>query len=398
MSHARVVSPGEHAPARPLPSGWLAASGGPDWLWPRIARAGALALRPSRWGLAFMLLVATLLAIRATELATGEPGPARAFVAAAADALLGPAPADAAGLPLLGARLWALCFEAPATVLREYWLSGPLLLLVLGVLWSLLGGAICRSAACEFAQGVVLDWPAAAGFAGSRAGALVGAVIAPPLLLLVLAALMGLGGWALLNWPVVNVLGALLFGLFLLAGAVGAAGLIVYVLGAPLLVPAIACEGSDSIDAIQRSAAYVTGRPLRLVWYALVAAGVGILLGFTAGVVAHGTVSFARHGATLLTGDGAAALFIPGAAADGSAGVAARIIAFWLGLPGLAAAALLVSYWFCACTVIYLLLRQANDAQDTSEIWMPGVLEGTMAAAMAVRASETTATAGDEDE
>ena len=37
------------------------------------------------------------------------------------------------------------------------------------------------------------------------------------------------------------------------------------------------------------------------------------------------------------------------------------------------------SYYSCATTVLYFLMRKATDDQDLEEIWQPGLIEGTMA-------------------
>jgi hypothetical protein len=36
-----------------------------------------------------------------------------------------------------------------------------------------------------------------------------------------------------------------------------------------------------------------------------------------------------------------------------------------------------VSFWFSSGTVLYLLMRQVCDGQDTGELWTPGLIAGT---------------------
>jgi hypothetical protein len=44
-----------------------------------------------------------------------------------------------------------------------------------------------------------------------------------------------------------------------------------------------------------------------------------------------------------------------------------------------------VSVYFVAGVIIYLLMRQLCDGQDQHELWVPGMVEGTMAPGAAAR-------------
>ena len=88
-----------------------------------------------------------------------------------------------------------------------------------------------------------------------------------PLLLTGLVLLVILMLAVLLLVPVLDVLGGLLYGLALAFGFLAAFLLIGYTIGSPLLVPAVACENGDGLDAMQRTYAYVVTRPLHLLFY-----------------------------------------------------------------------------------------------------------------------------------
>ncbi|RMH65632.1 MAG: hypothetical protein D6685_05760 [Bacteroidetes bacterium] len=61
-------------------------------------------------------------------------------------------------------------------------------------------------------------------------------------------------------------------------------------------------------------------------------------------------------------------------------GIQADLIATFRKLPALLLSAYALSLVHCSGTVLYLLIRAANDGQEVSEVWMPGLIEGTQAA------------------
>lgn len=74
-----------------------------------------------------------------------------------------------------------------------------------------------------------------------------------------------------------------------------------------------------------------------------------------------------------------------GAAANADEGpgltrqAALAIIGFWHTLLRGIVAAYVISYVIAASTVIYFLVRKLTDDQDLNEIWLPGIIEGTIA-------------------
>jgi hypothetical protein len=55
----------------------------------------------------------------------------------------------------------------------------------------------------------------------------------------------------------------------------------------------------------------------------------------------------------------------------------------WTLVPFGLLAGFVVSYILCAGTILYLLMRKLADGQEVEEIWMPGMVPGTAAAATA---------------
>jgi hypothetical protein len=194
---------------------------------------------------------------------------------------------------------------------------------------------------------------------------------------------------------VLDVIGAILFGIALVLALIAVLVLVLSVLAAPMLVPAGACEGTDAIDAVQRAIAYAFARPIRLVWYLLVAAIFGAIAITVVWGLAEGADRFARAAAASWTGpSGEAALtgFFPAEATldaegnprelGGTAAAAARILDFWSSVLATVVAAYAVSYFFASGTLIYLFMRQVCDGQHYTELWTPGLVESSLQASM----------------
>ena len=153
------------------------------------------------------------------------------------------------------------------------------------------------------------------------------------------------GGWVV----------ALLWGPALAAGLAAAALVGLAAVGWPLMLSALAVEGTDALDAFSRAFSYVLGRPLRVILHA----AVGLLVGAVA-------VTAAAYAAS------AAAAFTAGLVDPDDAPPAADIVrglwtAAWFALPAAYAAGL---FWTTA-TVSYFLLRYADDAVGCDEIHTP---------------------------
>lgn len=378
-AHPTQADPNESGPlaTRPMTLADLT----DDLLWPRLFRSAPLALRPERLGIAIFVLILIGLLGRALGAVTGGKIESHPTVGETlggiVDSLRSFQPVGA----LLG--FFELILGVPGTVIRDHPWWAALFAVPVALVLAVGGGAISRMAACEFAHSVMISWPKGLGFAISRWISLTMALLAPLLLAAFLVGALTIGGWLLLNWPFVNVVGALLYPLFLIVALLAVLLLVGYVLGHTMLVPAMACEGTDAIDAVQRSYAYVVGRPLRLIVYTLVLALLLAVMTAVLGSIAAWVVSLSQGAATALA-DNAPALFPDGVPREGSWGLARRIIEFWVGIPALLVAAFVLSFVFSGSTVLYLLMRQLNDGQDPSEIWMPGMVGGTMAKATAV--------------
>jgi len=345
-----------------------------ELLWPQLFRALPLALRPERLGIAFFTLV--ILSLLGRIIAPSATTPAMA-TGALFDFVNGvkwhsvQACVSAETMLLLGVT-WSQIAAKP-------WVSAgvgvpAILVLLIGA------GAISRMAACEFGQSVVVPWTRGLAFSISRWASLVGAVAGPLLVVGFLLGVVALGGGALFNWSISAILGALLYPIALILGALAVLLLLGFALGHPLIVPAVACEGTDAIDAAQRSYAYVVGRPLRLVLYLAILLALLVVSASVLEVIVFRTIEVTRGAAASLAGVSASqALDATQEGAEGVWGWVGRIVSFWTLIPRLLVGAFILSYGACGSTILYLLMRKLNDGQDTGEIWMPGLVGGSMA-------------------
>lgn len=383
-----------------------------DLLWPKLFRAFALAARPKRIFLALMILALTYLigvAGRADHLpdralkmwqqeriAQGlsiESPPRRAnFAGFVMRHVTGSLRDMSEGVLELNAGKTRAAVEYLFDeVPRKTWIRYGPLSLMLGVpilvVWTIGGCALCRMTACDFSQGVLIRVYEALRFSLERVGALLVAALGPLALVGMIGLFLALFGWVLLGIPFMQPFGSAVFGGLVAVSVVAIVLLTAYGLGWPMLIPAIACEATDGIDAVQRAFAYVLGQPLRLLLLCLLLLVVGFPLIVILDQLGLAAGTFARWSSLLfVTGEAWDNLRIH----DGQTHpptIAGQVMYAWSEvLPRAIVASYAVSLFFSASTILYLVLRQAHDGQDWGEIWMPGMVEGTMAEALKARA------------
>jgi hypothetical protein len=245
--------------------------------------------------------------------------------------------------------------------------------------WAFFGGAITRIAAVELACEERVGWGAAVRHAGSKwlsycaapllplaGAAFCGAVfVVLPVVLLVF-----LPHW-LLNTNVGVFPAALLWPLFLAVGWVMALLLLGLVFGWPLMWSTISSEGTDSFDALSRSYAYVFGRPLHYLFYALVAAVLGALGWLLVSNFAAGVVWLTYWAASRGAGSEEIQAIIDGSQTLGAVGGAgAWLIRLWAGCVKLLAVGFIYGYFWTASTAVYFLLRRDVDATEMDEVFL----------------------------
>lgn len=291
------------------------------------------------------------------------------------------------------------------------WKHDKLFTLLYGLLFlfvfALGGGALARMAACQLSmrerlgvwQGIefaITNWPR---------------LILTPVMPIIVAVILGvfpvlLG--LLMRVPVLDVLGAIAYGVSLLVGFLLAFILLGYGFGFSLLIPAAATERCEPFDAQQRAYAYVVQRPLHLLGYSLVAL-VGLILGYlVVRIVALAMLNLTADLFDLTAGGhpasanaGHAQLFqlVPGMPQETPVtwhGQAADwIIALWQTIVICLVGSYVFSYFFSATTTIYLLMRRVCDGEEIEQIWRPGLEPGTLAPVATAAPAEA---AGDSDQ
>lgn len=255
-------------------------------------------------------------------------------------------------------------------------LTAGLAVLLLAPILAIGSGAIARSVAVDLAMGTNLGVRESLAFGFRWWRALLGALLIPLVLIAVGIGALKVAGWILLGLPVVNVVGALFYGVFLAIGLLAYVLLIGFMIGQSMLPPAVAVEGTDSVDAIQRVYAYLLGRPGRALIYLSLAAAQGLIaIGIAAWVLNGAAELTSTMAGSFLPAERARSLFEVGMQ-DNAAG---QIISFWSLFVSLILSGILVSWHATAGTLVYLLLRRVCDEQDHREVWMPGVIPGTRA-------------------
>jgi hypothetical protein len=301
-----------------------------------------------------------------------------------------------------------LLIRTPRILWRDHKWFAAIFGLFTMIVFAIGGGAIARMTAQQAATQQRLSVREALDFSMPRWVHALAAQALPLILALLLAAVIALMG-VLMAAPALDVLGALLYGFAIILGLLIAFLLIGYILGHPMIVPAVAVENCGGADAMQRAYAYVVTRPIHLIWYWLIAL-IGVAIGFLvvsiiAGLALNLTAdlygTLVSNPAIPHTGDlFALTLHNPsGTPLAWHERWASAIIGFWETLVICLVAAYVISAYFSAGAVGYLLMRRAADGQAIEDIWQPGFAPGTMTPINAPDAGEaitpqTGATAG----
>jgi len=251
-------------------------------------------------------------------------------------------------------------FAAQITLMESGWLTGLVAVLAL-LLLSVGLGAIARSTALTLGSGRTVSVREAMAFALSRVRLLTVAVLVPAFLIVVLLFLAMLFRWVFFSADFMQPIGATLFFVPLLIGFAAAVLLLVSLAGHSMFAPAVVVENTDGIDAVQRSWGYIVARPIRFAFYA------GVALLVFAG--AYWLFQLAcRWGIDL------GMVAVPQEVQQEmirDSSYASDAIGFWVQVLWLLFIGWVISFYGCASTIVYLLMRLACDEQDVSVIWMP---------------------------
>lgn len=278
--------------------------------------------------------------------------------------------------------LWVLGFF---WALRYHPFYSVIFLTIATAITTIVGGAITRCAALEFAQGEKPGLTEAIRFGWKKFAGLLTAPAISIGLILFFGGLILLGGLAG-NIPVVGEIIIALFVPFaIVIGVITTLALIGTAGGLGLMFPAIAYEGSNGLDSISRSMAYVFGMPVRLFFYYLVATIYGafcylfvrcfafLFLIITYTLLETGVFNDAMGSSrleaiwmkpgffTLLRIDPELSLTL-------SQTISSVIIHFSVMVVIGLLMAFVISFYFSACTIIYALMRKRVDDTEITRV------------------------------
>ncbi|MFG0244581.1 MAG: hypothetical protein ACF8MF_00835 [Phycisphaerales bacterium JB052] len=346
-----------------------------ELIWPRVLRAPALALSPNRMLSGCVAVFLVSLVLRLYDLLRGAPNDDSLNTSRAISISLGQIGDQTLdGITSLNPVAFSSAATSTATLVRDSVMHNPLLSILLGIpmvaIIALAGGAIARSAAFEFAQGRFASREETLYFTLQRARQFVTAVLGPVAFSILVLMLIALGG-LLLSVPIVDILGAVLYGIGLAMGIIATVVLMLHVIAIPMIIPALAIEGTDAFDAIQRSYAYVVGRPLRYLTYIVLLTLLGVLAVTIFALVARQSVEWTNWAATFLANDATDRALTGSGELGATKKLAHSTIAFWRSIIDIIVAGYIVSIFFTSASLLYLSVRRICDGQGVSEIWEP---------------------------
>jgi hypothetical protein len=257
-------------------------------------------------------------------------------------------------------------------------------LLIALVVWTLLGGAISRIAAVQFATDQQISVASAIWYAATRwHDYLTGPLLASTGILGLSLLAAGIG--ALARIPGAGpALVAVLWGLSVLIGILLAVMLFGLALGWPTMFVTISVDGTDGFDGFSRAYNYLLERPVTLLWCVFVAAVHGVvmttLLWFAAQVVLYLTawgvswgsgsdnLAMLFHGFAIPVGLRPFANDAVTAPAGGSTGQI--ILGAWINLFLVLLHGFVHSYFWSAATIVYFLLRQQVDGNELDQVYL----------------------------
>ncbi len=371
--------------------------------WSRLLVAGRLAIAPSRVLTAFFLLIMLGAIIRVPDLLSVAQSTVESAVPRESPSDLVAARADLMQQQLQDHRYPAAArtlVVTPIALVRAHPLASLAMLLPVCILWGWLGGCIARGASVEFASGVRQSWSRSMGQALSRWHSLAMVTFGPLLLAGVLLALVPPFGW-LLDVRFAQYAAGALYIIPLLIAFVGTGLIVLVIVSLPMLVSGVMSEGGEALEACQRAFAYVLAQPLRLLCAMLAMGVVGLLLFALFAVLTQLALNTSGYLTTLWVSDTARDVLHSQAISGREPALAepaqslrttGLLVGFWSKVAAMIAPSVLISFVFCAGSVLYLSMRQAVDGQHPRDVWDP-----TQSARLLLPAT-TDADAASEDE
>jgi hypothetical protein len=267
--------------------------------------------------------------------------------------------------------------------------------------WAFFGGAITRMAAVQLTRKEKIGMSEALRFAWARYASFFSAPLFPLLFVSFILVLLMLYGFLHLIPVVGDILVDGVGWPLVILGGIVMAVILVGLVGWPLMYATISVEGSDSFDALSRSYSYVYQCPWHYLWNCVVAIAYGAALVFFVGFMGSFMVYLGKWGVSQTPGvqyfdRDPAYLFVyapesfgwralllegspyadPALAADALESMkwynklGAIMVSAWVYAAFLIVVGFAYSYFWCASTIIYLLMRRQVDDTDLDEIYL----------------------------
>jgi len=340
-------------------------------LWPTLLKAPAMAFSPPRWLLGIMTAFVIVL-VSATHNAAFNATPAQ-DTPVQTEVLIGFQPILDALMSLNPSRIINTLTTAVQYhidhISQSPWNSFALfipILLVMGIF----GHAISRSASIEYAHGRQTDAVGALSSALIAIRQIALTTVGPLIACALLATLVMLIGLTL-GLPVVNIIGSVLYLIGLVLSVLIVCILTLHLLTLPLSISALAIEGTDGFDALQRAYAYLIARPIRIALYTLILIILGTTITTIVGTLAGWSINIADSLVSTLTNDAGRRVISGSTDMAATEPIAHRIISLAKSALELIVAGYVMSLIFCSSTMAYLCTRRICDGQDITEVWDP---------------------------
>ena len=235
--------------------------------------------------------------------------------------------------------------------------------------WAFFAGAITRIASVQLGREERVDLRGAVSYASRQYG---WSFVAPlfPLFGVFLASL----PLILLGFVMRADIGMIAAGAVWILALVGGLVMTILLLGLlagwPLMWPTISSEEhGDAFEAFSRSFSYVFQRPLQYLFYLFVAAAIGCLGWLLVSNVAEAVIELTYYATSWGASNGRVELVAFGEY-TGTLNIGVGLIRLFNGFVRLIAMAFNFSFFFCATTAIYLVLRREVDKTDFDEVFV----------------------------
>lgn len=273
------------------------------------------------------------------------------------------------------------------------------------IVWGLMGGAISRSAAVEFARDQSTHFWGALKFSAIRFLSYLSAPLLPLAGIFLLAALCAMAGVTGRIAVVGPFAIGMLWGAVLIIGLILAVAIMGLATGWPLMFACVSVEGTDGFDGMSRAYNYVYERPLYYLWQVILSLGYGSFAAFCVLFMAQLCLRMAVWGTAfgsdpqiliqivdhapplllpdpdLLLPDPSPSLDLPvsseranGTVIDPASGEQLpwwlSLARFWMCVLANLVFGFVAAHFWCSVTVNYFLLRRSVDGNDFDEVFI----------------------------